>query len=44
MDLRKLILDVKFSYVKDKRVYNNLSLSEKLRFKKLIKNKNERAN
>lgn len=37
VDLRKIIIDLKFSIIQDKRVYNNLSLSEKVRLKRFVK-------
>lgn len=37
LDLRKFILELKFSIIHDKRVYNNLSLSEKVKLKRCVK-------
>ncbi|VDH16119.1 Uncharacterised protein [Algoriella xinjiangensis] len=37
IDLRKIIIDLKFSIIQDKRVYNNLSLNEKVKLKRFVK-------
>ena len=37
LDLRKFILELKFSIIHDKRVYNNLSIREKVKLKRFVK-------